>query len=314
MNIFVYFKSKTFLVFFFFSSRSFLFSVPFPIFTKNPMNIKTMCKRLPIPTSREVPLVFYTFSPLKHVELSSLIIHTPDVKPIRQLNDVAATYNWSRDMVGLFFYIKTQLVDYQRILQTAQCSTTIMQEQLKLKHLDFLCLIRSKLIVFRAIEELKNILDQIDQHNSPITKERSSSTSITDGNSLACPQSTSSSTETSLSPRSFQFDFLRFSFHDVFFSVPTRRMPSVQLIQQSIRIYLRSYIQPYEQLKTCEQQLMEIIQEEFSSQLGTNDDEQPFGKTLWLSHRTKTYASWNQRADKFLKDLIDLNESFRKVK
>jgi hypothetical protein len=37
-----------------------------------------------------------------------------------------------------------------------------MQQHLKSRLLEFLCSIRSKLIVFRAIEELKNILDQID--------------------------------------------------------------------------------------------------------------------------------------------------------
>jgi hypothetical protein len=87
----------------------------------------------------------------------------------------------------------------------------------------------------------------------------------------------------------------------------------MQLIQQSLRIYLRSYLHPYEQLKTCEQDILDMIEKEFSGQLGMIDDQQPFVNTLWLSNCTKIYSSWIHRADKFLKDLMDLHESFRKV-
>ncbi len=146
-----------------------LFSVPYPISKTKPMSIKTFSEQLPIPTSCETPLVFYTFSPIKDGDGYSPILHIPDVKPIRQYNDVAAACEWSKDIVGLFFYVKTQLIEYQHILQTAQCSTTIMQQHLKSKLLEFLCSIRAKLIVFRAIEELKNILDQIDNNASAQT-------------------------------------------------------------------------------------------------------------------------------------------------
>ena len=130
------------------------------------MSIKTFCEQLPIPTSHETPLVFYTFSPVRIGDSYSPKVHIPDVKAIRQYNDVAAACEWSKDVVGLFFYVKTQLLEYQHILQTAQCSTTIMQQHLKSKLLEFLCSIRAKLIVFRAIEELKNILDQIENSTS----------------------------------------------------------------------------------------------------------------------------------------------------
>ena len=101
------------------------------------------------------------------------------------------------------------------------------------------------------------------------------------------------------------------------FLVPQHRssgLTPVQLIQQSIRIYLRSYLQPYEQLKKCEQDILDIIDREFGGHLGMIDDQQPFVNTLWLSQCTKTYSSWIHRADKHLKDLNDLNESFRKVR
>ena len=41
-----------------------------------------------------------------------------------------------------------------------------MQQHLKTKLLEFLCAIRAKLIHFRAIEELQNILEQIESHSN----------------------------------------------------------------------------------------------------------------------------------------------------
>jgi hypothetical protein len=147
------------------------------------MSIKIFCEQLPIPTSRETPLVFYTFSPIREDDQYSPILYIPEVRPIRQFNDVAAAFEWSKDIVGLFFYVKTQLIEYQHILQTAQCSTTIMQQHLKSRLLEFLCSIRSKLIVFRAIEELKNILDQIDHNTNGQTTPTNSLPTNTNGSS-----------------------------------------------------------------------------------------------------------------------------------
>ena len=150
--------------------------------------MKVFCEQLPIPTSRETPLVFYTFSSLKDSDPYSPQLLIPDVRSIRQYNDVAAAYDWSKDVVGFFVYIKTQLLEYQHILQTGQCSTTIMQQHLKSKLLEFLCAIRSKLIVFRAIEELKNILDQIDSSSS-------SQPTATNGGILPSPRISTTSGE-----------------------------------------------------------------------------------------------------------------------
>ena len=82
-------------------------------------------------------------------------------------------------MVGFAFYIRTQLKDFQNILQTAQCSTTIIQQHLKSNLLEFLCLIRAKLIIFRAIEELKYISDQVNDVN---TSNSSGSTNVNNRN------------------------------------------------------------------------------------------------------------------------------------
>ena len=159
------------------------------------MSIKTFCEQLPIPTSRETPLVFYTFSPIKNDDSYSPILHIPEVKKIRQYNDVAAACEWSKDIVGLFFYVKTQLIEYQNILQTAQCSTTIMQQHLKSKLLEFLCSIRAKLIVFRAIEELKNILDQIENSTSGQTTPTNGSSMNSNGANIPPARTQSASGE-----------------------------------------------------------------------------------------------------------------------
>lgn len=141
-------------------------SVPYPIVKSKPVSIEEFCEQLPIPTSRETPLVFYTFSVIRDKESLGPKIQIPIVKVIRQFNDVASACDWSKDVVGCFFFVKTQLREYQNILQTAQCSTTIMQQHLKTKLLEFLCAIRAKLIHFRAIEELQNILEQIESHSN----------------------------------------------------------------------------------------------------------------------------------------------------
>ena len=147
------------------SYQQFLFSIPYPISKEDSISVSEFCDQLPSATSGHVPLVFYTFSCLTTEQNYVPKFDIPKVKQIRNYNDVAAACDWSKDMVGLFFNVKSKLLDYQQILQTAQCSTTIMQKHVKSKMIEFLCMIREKLIVFRAIEELKLVLDQIDRQN-----------------------------------------------------------------------------------------------------------------------------------------------------
>ncbi|CAF1068442.1 unnamed protein product [Rotaria sordida] len=287
-------------------------NVPYPISKTKPISIKMFCEQLPIPTSRETPLVFYTFSPLKYTDSYSPKLLVPEVKQIRQNNDVAAACDWAKDIVGLFFYVKNQLIEYQHILQTAQCSTTIMQQHLKSKLLEFLCLIRSKLIVFRSIEELKNILDQIDSSTSGQTiSTHNSSTNVNNGTG------SSGRSQASGEAPSIGFSHLlsNISPNDNNSSPGTTRRPSLassmQLVQQSTRTYLRLYSQPYDELRQCEENILKMIEQEFGGQLTMIDDQQPFVNTLWSSDKTKTYSTWIHRIDKHLKDLNDVYESFR---
>ncbi|CAF3323409.1 unnamed protein product [Rotaria sp. Silwood2] len=287
-------------------------NVPYPISKAKPMSIKAFCEQLPIPTSRETPLVFYTFSPLKDGDLYSPRLHVPDIKPIRQYNDVVATFDWAKDIVGLFFYLKSQLVEYQHILQIAQCSTTIMQQQLKSKLLEYLCSIRSKLILFRSIEELKNVLDQIDiSISGQTTPTNSSSLSLNNGNQSL------GRTHRNGEASSIDFSHLltNVSSNDSDIALGTTNHPqsasSMQLLTQRTLTYLRLYSQLYDQLKECEENILKMIEKEFGGKLTVIEDQQPFVNTLSLLHRTTTYSSWIHRTDKHLKDLNDLYESFR---
>ncbi|CAF3971506.1 unnamed protein product [Rotaria sp. Silwood2] len=287
-------------------------NVPFPISKTKPISIKLFCEQLPIPTSRETPLVFYTFSPLKDGDLYSPKLHVPEVKQIRQTNDVAAACDWAKDIVGLFFYVKNQLIEYQHILQTAQCSTTIMQQHLKSKLLEFLCSVRSDLVVFRSVEELKHILDQIDSSTSGQTTPTSSSSMSLNNGSGSLGR-----TQTSGEAPSIGFSHLinDVSSNENSLSPGTTRRPlsasSMQLVQQSTRTYLRLYSQPYEQLRQCEENILKMIQLEYDGQLTMIDDQQPFVNTLWSSDKTKAYSSWFYRIEKRLRDLNDVHESFR---
>lgn len=82
---------------------------------------------------------------------------------------------------------------------------------------------------------------------------------------------------------------------------------------QALQNYLQSYIHPYEQLKKCQDDIIKMTEKEFGGQLGAIEGQEAFLNTLWSSNRTRSYSSWISRADKFLKDVNDLHESFRKV-
>lgn len=73
-----------------------------------------------------------------------------------------------------------------------------------------------------------------------------------------------------------------------------------------------SYIEPYKELKTCEDNILRIIEQEFGGQLGVSENKQPYVNTLWSAQQTNAYALWIPRVDKYLKDLNELHESFRK--
>ncbi|CAF0780092.1 unnamed protein product [Didymodactylos carnosus] len=294
-------------------------NIHYPLPKANTITIKAFCEQLPIPPSKENPLVFYTFSTERSDNNYVPKIIIPEVKPIKQYNDVAAACDWSKDVIGSFFYIKDQLMEYQNILQTAQCSTSIIQQHLKSKLVEFLCLIREKLMIFKSIDELKLILEQIDcnsnQQNgntnmsSPVSHNNSQSPINNNGGLNRDPASgkillgfsalllnnnvsPTSSNENSLSP------------------VTVGRPSSASIIQESYRHYVRQCLHPYEELVKCETEILSIIDNDFDGQ--STDDSQPYSKTLWLSHRNKKYLSWLHTIETYIRKLHDLNESFRR--
>ncbi|CAF0737153.1 unnamed protein product [Didymodactylos carnosus] len=282
-------------------------NIYYPLPKTKSMAIKIFCEQLPIPASKENPLVFYTFSSQRSNDkyVPKLII--PDVKPIKQLNDVAAACDWSKDIIGNFFYVKYQLIEYQNILQTAQCSTTIIQQHLKSKLLELLCLIREKLMVFKSIDELKLILEQIDQN----ANEQSGSTS---GSPCASRVLHDGNTNYSNNPSSGHLGFAGLlcnnasptSSNDS--SVSSGRTSSI--IQEQYRIYVRQCLKPYEQLVKCEHDIESIIENDFIEQ--SADDPQPYSNTLWSTHRNKRYLSWLHTIETYIRKLQELNESFRR--
>lgn len=56
-----------------------------------------------------------------------------------------------------------------------------------------------------------------------------------------------------------------------------------------------------------------MTEKEFGGQSSASEGQEAFLNTLWSSSRTRGYSTWISRADKFLKDINDLHESFRKV-
>lgn len=88
---------------------------------------------------------------------------------------------------------------------------------------------------------------------------------------------------------------------------------SMQLVQQSIRIHLRSYRQPYEELQKCEQSILDMIKKQSGGKTVTSDDQELFASTGWSSDHTTHYTTQIRRTDKLLRDLKDLYESFCQV-
>ncbi|CAF4481770.1 unnamed protein product, partial [Rotaria magnacalcarata] len=183
---------------------------------------------------------------------------------------------------------------------------------LKSKLLEFLCAIRAKLIIFRTIEELKNTLDQIDSSTGgQLTPVSGSSMSLNSGDGS---QERTQSASENIHSIGFSHLLTNPTSQDNLSSPGAIRRPastsSMQLVQKTIRIHLRSYRQPYDELKMCEQKILAMIQKQFGTNLDIGEEQQLIVNTLWSSDYTKQYASQIHCTDKLLRDLKDLYESF----
>ncbi len=91
----------------------------------------------------------------------------PEIQPLKNLQDVfLSNYDWSKNIVGLFFYLKTQLIEYEYIMKTTQLSITTINRFLKSKLFKLICVIRHEIFRYQPIYELQRIADVIDAKNN----------------------------------------------------------------------------------------------------------------------------------------------------
>jgi oligoribonuclease (3'-5' exoribonuclease) len=134
------------------------------------ITVKAFCELLPIPTTREKPLVVYTFSSLKFDLKYVSNVYLPEIQSIESKQNVfPAVYDWSKNITGLFFYLKKQLMEYVYIIEITQSSIVTMHRFLETKLLELLCSVREKLIDYQTIHELEKRFDQIVSTNNPTT-------------------------------------------------------------------------------------------------------------------------------------------------
>ena len=171
-NITVFFKSNFHSIQFSLITPS-SFSVYYSICKNERLSIKALYERLPVPPSRDQPLVIYTLSALKFDQKSTPKVDIPEIQT-KNLQDVFITnYDWSKNVVGLFFYLKVHLTEYKYIMETIQSSITTINRFLKSKLLKLLYVIRNEIFRYQPIHELERIVDVIDTRNNSEQSNRS---------------------------------------------------------------------------------------------------------------------------------------------
>lgn len=155
--IIVSIKSKINLRYFLHCDTS-CFSVHYPISKTERMTIEEFYKQLSSEPSREKPLVIYTFSSLRFEQNLILRMDIPDLQPTKNLQDAFfSVFDWSKNITGLFFYVKQQLDEYESMMKIIQGAITIIHRFLKSNLLEILCEIREDIFHYQTIYELDRI-------------------------------------------------------------------------------------------------------------------------------------------------------------
>lgn len=82
---------------------------------------------------------------------------------MKNIQDVfLSVSDWSKNITGLFFYIKQQLVEYEYTIKIIQSSITTIHRSLKSNLLKLLCDIRKDCFDYQTIDELHRISKIID--------------------------------------------------------------------------------------------------------------------------------------------------------
>jgi hypothetical protein len=202
---------------------------------------------------------------------------------MKNIRDVfSSVYDWSKNLSGLFFYLKNQLVEYEYIMKIIQCSITTIHRFLKSKLFKLLCSIRNELLDYQAFHELERISYLIESKNNSISTK------------LSHPYHKSII-------KDFQMD------------------DSLEIIsseQQSlpkIRSSLQSSIDFYHKLVEYDKELSTITDQNFSDELKVIGDYQPIFNTSYLSKQINNYSLHIQKIDTYVNNALDLHERFRQV-
>ncbi len=132
--------------------------------------MKTFCEQLPCLSSREEPLVIYTFSSLKFDGKCIAKMDISEIQPMKNIGDsFSSVYDWSQNITGLFFYVKNQLIEYEFIMKITESSVMSIHRLLQSKLLELLCSIRAKRLDYQALDELERIVELIGLKNNSIS-------------------------------------------------------------------------------------------------------------------------------------------------
>ncbi len=92
---------------------------------------------------------------------------------MKNIQDVfSSVYDWSKNLTGLFFYLKNQLIEYEYIMKITQSSISTIHQFLKTKLFKLLCSIRNELFDYQAFHELERIVNLIESKTNSISSEK----------------------------------------------------------------------------------------------------------------------------------------------
>jgi len=205
---------------------------------------------------------------------------------MKNIQDVfSSNHDWSKNLTGLFFYLKNQLIEYEYIMKITQSSIITIHRFLRSKLLKLLCSIRNKIYDYRPLYELERIGNIIE---SIINVDQSSEKVIRPYHkSIIKPLEIDDTLETN---------------------------STEQKSLSKIKPILQLSIDFYQKLIEYDKELSIISDQNFDDQLKViGDHQQPIFKTSDLSKQINNYSLHIRKIDEYVNNVIDLNERFRQV-
>lgn len=201
----------------------------------------------------------------------------PEIQPMKNTGDVfTSVHDWSKNINGLFYYLKSQLIEHEYIMKITQSSIITIHRFLKTKLYKILSIIRNDIYSYQPFHELQKILQLIQTQNN----------------------STTTTNEARIYRKSIIKDFPL----DENFEINSSKQRS-----------LRSSIDFYQKLISCDNELSTIIDQHFNDESKPIGDNQTIFNTSYLSKQISNYSLNIRKIDKYINDAKDLNETFRQV-